>query len=102
MHNGQADYWWLRSPDLAVYGYDAYYVNSDGSLGDDGRNVTVSYGRRSPDFDVDDGVYCVSQDGVVVSYTWDITRSYGRALRTTVATTMRTSLTRMVSSATSI
>ena len=33
-YNGQADYWWLRSPYLSYVGYDyAYYVDPDGVVG---------------------------------------------------------------------
>ena len=64
-YNGQADYWWLRSPGL----YDGYVsacpVYSDGVVGDYGWDVTGSYGRR-PAFVLPSSLF-VSDDGDVVT-----------------------------------
>ena len=50
MYNGQADYWWLRSPDHGgYYDYIAYVVYPDGGVDYDVNfdwNVKNSYGRN--------------------------------------------------------
>ena len=64
-YNGQADYWWLRSPNLG-YDYDyAYYVYSDGGVYGSDWDVTHSYGRR-PAFVLPSSLF-VSDDGDVVT-----------------------------------
>ena len=45
-YNGQADYWWLRSPRDAFYAdFGAHIVHSDGDV-DEYSMEYVSYGRR--------------------------------------------------------
>ena len=63
-YNGQADYWWLRSPNLSN-DYHAYCVDSGGDVHGDGWNVTDSYGRR-PAFVLPSSLF-VSDDGDVVT-----------------------------------
>ena len=64
-YNGQADYWWLRSPDRA-YDNGAYYVYPDGNVDNNHHsNVTDSYGRR-PAFVLPSSLF-VSDDGDVVT-----------------------------------
>ena len=64
-YNGQADYWWLRSPDLYSDDYYAYRVGSGGHVGGYGWDVTLSYGRR-PAFVLPSSLF-VSDDGDVVT-----------------------------------
>ena len=63
-YNGQADYWWLRSPDLSI-GYVACYVYSGGGVDNYYWNVADSYGRR-PAFVLPSSLF-VSDDGDVVT-----------------------------------
>lgn len=66
------------SPDLAVYGYDAYYVNGDGNV-NYGSGVDLgSYGNaNSSDFDnLDYSAYHVEMDGSILG-NWYVTGSYG-------------------------
>ena len=63
-YNGQADYWWLRSPDLYYGSSYAYYVYLVGDV-DYGWDVTYSYGRR-PAFVLPSSLF-VSDDGDVVT-----------------------------------
>ena len=66
------------SPDLAVYGYDAYYVNGDGNV-NYGSGVDLgSYGKaNSPDFDnLDYSAHHVEMDGSILG-NWYVTGSYG-------------------------
>ena len=63
-YNGQADYWWLRSPDRTGVGY-AYYVYPDGVVDSGYWDVTNSYGRR-PAFVLPSSLF-VSDDGDVVT-----------------------------------
>ena len=63
MYNGQADYWWLRSPGLYSNVVNACRVDSDGDV-DGIWNVTDSYGR-SPYHTEVDIVYNVFPDGHV-------------------------------------
>ena len=64
-YNGQADYWWLRSPDLVDDCGNACYVNSDGDVNYNYWYVTNSYGRR-PAFVLPSSLF-VSDDGDVVT-----------------------------------
>ena len=64
-YNGQADYWWLRSPDLDYVNDYAYRVDSDGNVDDDRWDVADSYGRR-PAFVLPSSLF-VSDDGDVVT-----------------------------------
>ena len=64
-YNGQADYWWLRSP-FRTYDNGAYYVGPDGIVDFNYFwDVTVSYGRR-PAFVLPSSLF-VSDDGDVVT-----------------------------------
>ena len=63
-YNGQADYWWLRSPNR-TYDYVAYYVNPGGDVDYYYWDVTVSFGRR-PAFVLPSSLF-VSDDGDVVT-----------------------------------
>ena len=64
-YNGQADYWWLRSPSRTV-GVRAYIVNPDGHVDYNSIwGVTNSYGRR-PAFVLPSSLF-VSDDGDVVT-----------------------------------
>ena len=60
VYNGQADYWWLRSPDTDVDN-DVWYVDSGGGVYSWG--IGSSYGRR-PAFVLPSSLY-VSDDGSV-------------------------------------
>ena len=64
-YNGQADYWWLRSPNLNYDNDGACYVISDGDVYNDYWGVTHSYGRR-PAFVLPSSLF-VSDDGDVVT-----------------------------------
>ena len=64
-YNGQADYWWLRSPDLSYYGSDyAYYVYPDGAV--DSISVNWDSCGRRPAFVLPSSLF-VSDDGDVVT-----------------------------------
>lgn len=63
-YNGQADYWWLRSP-YRTYGDGAYYVNPDGDVGNYYGVDWDSCGRR-PAFVLPSSLF-VSDDGDVVT-----------------------------------
>ena len=66
-YNGQAEYWWLRSP--YVYyrdDYHVYFVRSDGDV--DNNNVVWddSYGKnRSPAFGTDSGTLLPDTSGEI-------------------------------------
>ena len=64
-YNGQADYWWLRSPGPSYVSYSSCQVESDGSIGSYGTVVGDSYGRR-PAFVLSSSLF-VSDDGDVVT-----------------------------------
>ena len=64
-YNGQADYWWLRSPHLDYDYDDACCVDSDGGVFSDYWSVTDSCGRR-PAFVLPSSLF-VSDDGDVVT-----------------------------------
>ena len=84
-YNGQADYWWLRSPYSSDYGV-AYLVYSNGTVGNYYSSgyyvIWDSYGRSSPGlYDVSNNAYCVESDGYAISSSnWDFTYSYGRKI----------------------
>ena len=63
-YNGQADYWWLRSPDISSLGDNAYRVAPNGGY-DFNYFVYLSYGRR-PAF-VLPGTLSVDDSGNVVT-----------------------------------
>ena len=64
-YNGQADYWWLRSPDFDDF-YIAIYVFPNGDISSDySRNISDSYGRR-PAFVLPSSLF-VSDDADVVT-----------------------------------
>ena len=60
-YNGQADYWWLRSPWTDSYN-DAYLVNSDGYVSGN-TYVYWDIGGRRPAFVLPSSLF-VSDDGV--------------------------------------
>ena len=64
-YNGQADYWWLRSPVLDVGDGNACLVWSNGNVVVRGWDVEYSYGRR-PAFVLPSSLF-VSDDGDVVT-----------------------------------
>ena len=66
-YNGQADYWWLRSPCIDPWkiDYSAFLVSVDGELGYSTSGINVSYGRR-PAF-VLPGTLYVDDSGNVVT-----------------------------------
>ena len=64
-YNGQADYWWLRSPDRTGVGY-AYYVVPVGVVDYIGYNVSWDSCGRRPAFVLPSSLF-VSDDGDVVT-----------------------------------
>ena len=80
VYNGQADYWWLRSPaTYYAYGY-AHPVDSDGYVGGINWPITDSYGRRSPVTNITGRLFFTVSDGGVFhnsGYGSDVNTSYG-------------------------
>ena len=63
-YNGQADYWWLRSPNVSSYGSSSFDVLDSGEIMG-GELAPESYGRR-PAFVLPSSLF-VSDDGDVVT-----------------------------------
>ena len=64
-YNGQADYWWLRSPSIVHGGSVVYQVRSAGDVYNGSWELYDSYGRR-PAFVLPSSLF-VSDDGDVVT-----------------------------------